>query len=67
MFDGRSEPRAPVPGASLRVSHGNDLDIAVAEDVHETERESGENVAAGAASLARPRLRAPSDSIDGVP
>jgi hypothetical protein len=67
MFDGRSEPRAAVARASLRVSHGNDLDFVEAEDVHKTERESGEYVSADTASLARPRLRATGHRVDGVP
>jgi hypothetical protein len=67
MFDGRSEPRAPVARASLRVSHSNDLDFVAAEDVHEAERESGKDVTAGTASQARPRAGATGHSIDGVP
>jgi hypothetical protein len=67
MFDGRSDPRAPVARPSLCVSHSNDLNVVAPKDVHKTEGESRKDIPSGTASLARPRLRILRHRIDGVP
>jgi hypothetical protein len=67
MFDGRSDPRAPVARPSLGVSHRNDLNVVAPEDVHKTEGESRKDIPSGTASLARPSPWILRHRIDGMP